>query len=326
MNHGLCALVMMTVAGSASAQTMMDMANEYPPSSIHAETADHFIQALAEASGGSVTVTPHHGGALGYKSVDHYDAVGDGAVQIATSFSGAWSGINPIFLVSSLPFLATDLDQTRQLYEATRPYYEAAMQADNQVFLYATPWPASGFWAGQPIASVEALQGLKIRSFDTPGTTVLVNAGAAPVQLSWADIVPQLTTGGIDAVLTSADGGASSQFWEYLSDFTEANYALPLQVTHMNRDAFDALTEAERTALLDAAARTETFGWDLLTSRVDQNYRTLAENGVTVTTDVDPALIAALQAAAEPVVAEWADQLGDDAQTLLATYRAALAP
>lgn len=312
------------IAGAASAQTSLDMANEYPQNSIHAETADHFIQALTDLTEGGIVVTPHHGGALGYKSVDHYDAVGDGAVPIATSFSGAWSGINPIFLVSSLPFLATDLDDTRALYEATRPYYEAAMEADNQVFLYATPWPASGFWGRQPVDTVEALRGLKIRSFDTPGTTVLVNAGAAPVQLSWADIVPQLTTNGIDAVLTSADGGASAQFWEYLSHFTEANYALPLQVTHMNRDSFDTLSDDDRAALLEAAAQTEAFGWNLLSSRVDENYATLTENGVTVTTEVDPALTASLQSAAEPVVAEWADRVGPDAQALLSDYRAAI--
>lgn len=325
MNRVIPGIVLAAFAGAASAQTSLDMANEYPPNSIHAETADHFIEALTEAAGGAITVTPHHGGALGYKSVDHYDAVGDGAVPIATSFSGAWSGINPIFLVSSLPFLATNLEDTRALYEATRPYYEAAMEADNQVFLYATPWPASGFWAKAPIDSVEALRGLKIRSFDTPGTTTLVNAGAAPVQLSWADIVPQLTTNGIDAVLTSADGGASAQFWEYLSDFTEVNYALPLQVTHMNRDAFEDLSEEERAAVLEAARDTEAFGWDLLSSRVSDNYKALEENGVTVTTEVDPELISSLQAAAEPVVAEWAERVGPDAEELLATYRAAIA-
>lgn len=325
MNRVIPGLLLATIAGTASAQTNMDMANEYPPNSIHAETADHFIRVLTDESEGAVAVTPHHGGALGYKSVDHYDAVGDGAVQIATSFSGSWSGINPIFLVSSLPFLATNLDDTRELYEATRPYYEAAMEADNQIFLYATPWPPSGFWAKKPIDTVEALQGLKIRSFDTPGTTTLVNAGAGPVQLSWADIVPQLTTNGIDAVLTSADGGASAQFWEYLSDFTEVNYALPLQVTHMNRDAFEALSEEEREALLEAARQTEAFGWDLLSSRVSENYATLSDNGVTVTTDVDPDLIANLQAAAEPVVTEWAERVGADAQDLLSTYRAAIA-
>ncbi|HBN49202.1 MAG TPA: C4-dicarboxylate ABC transporter substrate-binding protein [Thalassospira sp.] len=309
----------------AHAETSLDMSSEYPVSSIHAQTADFFAKTLGEETNGDISVTVHHGGALGYKSVYHYDAVGDGAVQLASSFSGAWSGINPIFLVSSLPFIATSIEDTRKLYEATRPFYEKALEEDNQVFLYAAPWPASGFWANKPIDKPDALKGLKIRTYDTPGTKTLQNAGASPVQLSWGDIVPQLTTNGIDAVLTSADGGAGSQFWEYLSDFTEVNYALPLQVTHMNRDAFDDLGEEGQKAVLDAAKKAETFGWEALDSRVKANYAKLAENGVTVTTGVSADLLSLLKSSAAPEVEQWKERVGDDAQTLLDTYHELLA-
>ncbi|WP_417815938.1 TRAP transporter substrate-binding protein [Thalassospira alkalitolerans] len=308
-------------ATSARADVNLDMSSEYPVSSIHGQTADFFVKTLKEETGGEVNVTVHHGGALGYKSVDHYDAVGDGAVQLASSFSGAWSGINPIFLVSSLPFLATSIEDTKKLYEATRPYYEQVLEDDNQLFLYAAPWPASGFWAHKPIDSAEALKGLKIRTFDAPGTKTLQNAGASPVQLSWGDIIPQLTTNGIDGVLTSADGGVGSQFWEYLSNFTEVNYALPLQVTHMNRDAFDDLSDSEQKAVLDAAKKAEAYGWEALEDRVKGNYAKLAENGVTVTTDISPDLLSVLKTSSAPEVEKWKERVGDDALTLLDTYQ-----
>ncbi|WP_339777863.1 TRAP transporter substrate-binding protein [uncultured Thalassospira sp.] len=316
------ALVFGLGAVTAHAEVNMDMASEYPVSSIHAQTADFFAKTLSDETGGNVHVTVHHGGALGIKSVDHYDAVGDGAVQLASSFSGAWSGINPIFLVSSLPFLATSIEDTRKLYEATRPYYEKALEGDNQIFLYAAPWPASGFWAHKPINTVESLKGLKIRTFDTPGTKTLQNAGASPVQLSWGDIVPQLTTNGIDAVLTSADGGAGSQFWEYLSNFTEVNYALPLQVTHMNRDAFDDLSEKDQKAVLDAAKKAEAYGWAALDTRVKDNYAKMSENGVTITKDISPELLSLLKKSAAPEVEQWKARVGADAQALLEQYDA----
>ncbi len=50
------------------------------------------------------------------------------------------------------------------------------------------------------------LSGLKIRAWDASGTRTLKTAGAAAVQMSWADVVPQLSSGGIEAVLTSAEG------------------------------------------------------------------------------------------------------------------------
>jgi TRAP-type C4-dicarboxylate transport system substrate-binding protein len=309
-------LVIAAQAGHAAAQVRMDIVNEYPSTSIHAQTVDHFIAEL----GGMASVTAHHGAALGYRSVDHYDAVGDGAVELASSFTGAWSGINPIFLVSSLPFIATTIEETRALYEATRPYYEDALEGDNQVFLLATPWPPSGVWSNQAIDTPGALSELTIRTFDSPSTTTFGNAGASPVQLSWSDVVPQLTTRGINSVLTSADGGSSAQFWEYLSDFTEVNYALPLQVMHMHRDAFEQLNDEEKDILLQAAASAEDFGWSLLETRVQESYDEMQNHGVTVTTDISDELSEHLREAAEPVVAEWVALVGDDAEALLADF------
>lgn len=314
-------LVVTAHTGSAVAQARLDIANEYPSTSIHAQTVDRFIAELGDAA----DVTAHHGAALGYKSGDHYNAVGDGAVPIASSFTGAWSGIKPIFLVSSLPFIATSIEETRALYDATRPYYEAALEEDNQVFLFATPWPPSGIWATRAVETPEAMQELTIRTFDSLSTTTLRNAGASPIQLSWTDIVPQLATGGINSVLTSADGGASAQFWEYLSDFTEINYALPLQVVHMNRDAFEMLDDETEEALLQAAEAAEAFGWDLLETRVQESYDKMKENGVTVTTEISEELTKLLSEAAEPVVSDWVELVGDDAEAIISEYNTRIA-
>ena len=320
----LSAAFAISVAGLSSqvafAQERWDLANEYPPNSVHAQSADTFIKALGEASNGEIVVTAHHGAALGYKSVDQFDAVGDGAVQ----FMGGWSGIAPIFLVSSLPFLAPTVEDTRALYEASRPYYEAALANANQVFLFATPWPPSGLWGNVPLDTMEAIKGVRIRTYDANGTLTLREAGAAPIQLSWADTVPQLSTNGIDGVLTSADGGAASQLWELQSHFTEVNYASPLQVVHINRDVFEALTEEQKAAVMTAAKTAEDFGWNLLTDRVAQNYAQMTENRMTIVTGVSPDYIAALGEAAKPAIADWRSKFGEEeADKLLAAYEAA---
>ena len=48
-----------------------------------------------KTDGGSVEVVVHYGGALGYKSADHFDAVGEGALEIADTYGGALGGIDP---------------------------------------------------------------------------------------------------------------------------------------------------------------------------------------------------------------------------------------
>ncbi|ETA49652.1 TRAP transporter substrate-binding protein [Ponticoccus alexandrii] len=297
-----------------------DLANEYPPNSVHAQSADTFIDALKEVSGDDMVVTAHHGAALGYKSIDQYDAVGDGALDLASSFATPWSGIDPVFILSSIPFLVTTPEEERQLYEIAKPYYEAVLAADNQVLLFATPWPPSGLWGNKPLDSLEALDGVKLRTYDANGTITFGNTPAIPVQLSWADTVPQLSTGAIDAVLTSADGGSAAQLWEQQSHFTEVNYAMPLQFVHLNRDVYEALSDEQKAWVAEAAAKAEDFGWGLLEDRVAQNYAEMESRGMTIVTDVDPAYIAKLTEAAKPALEEWKEKMGEDANSILAAF------
>jgi TRAP-type C4-dicarboxylate transport system substrate-binding protein len=304
---------------AAEAQEAWDLANEYPPNSVHAQTADIFIEALERLSDGNIDVTAHHGAALGYKSVDQFDAVGDGAIQIASSFVGGWSGIDPVFLVSSLPFLAPSVEDTRALYEATKPYYNEVLDGANQVFLLATPWPPSGLWGNKPLDSIEAIAGERIRTYDANGTVTLREAGASPIQLSWADTVPQLSTNGIDGVLTSADGGSAAQLWEHQSHFTEVNYASPLQIIHLNRDVFENLSAEDQQAVRDAAAEAEEFGWGLLENRVQENYAQMQENGMTIVTDVSEDYLTSLEKAAQPSIESWKSAF-PQSEELLSTY------
>lgn len=324
LRSALFSLGLIGLAGTASGQSVAwDLANEYPPNSVHAQSADTFIAALAELSAGDMVVTAHHGAALGYKSVDQYDAVGDGAVDIASSFATPWSGVHPVFTLSSIPFLATTADENRKLYDIAKPYYAAVLEEDNQILLFATPWPPSGLWGREPLDSMEAIAGVRIRTYDANGTVTFGNAGATPIQLSWADTVPQLTTNGLDAVLTSADGGAASQLWEHQSHFTEVNYAMPLQFVHINRDVYEELSDEQKAWVAEASATAEAFGWDLLANRVGENYAQMETNGMTIVKDVSPEYLAALGAAAEPTLVDWKQKLGSDADAILSAYEAA---
>lgn len=310
----------LAASGQASAQDYRwDLANEYPPGSIHAQTANRFIEEVDQRADGRISITAHHGGALGYNSLDQFDAVGDGAVELASSFVGPWSGIDPIYLLPSLPFLAPSIADTRALYDASRPYYASVLEDANQVLLYATPWPPSGIWANKPVDSVEALRGLRIRTYDANGTVTMREAGASPIQLSWGDTVPQLATGGIEAVLTSADGGAAAQLWEHQSHFTEVNYASPLQFVHMNRDVFDGLSEEDQQLIRDAAAEAEDFGWGMLAQRVEENYAEMRGHDMTIVTDVPEEFMNHLVEAAQVAIEDWRERFGQ-ADELLAAY------
>ncbi len=301
-----------------------DMAQEYNPTSIHGEGDAFFAEQVAEKSGGEIKITVHYGGALGYKSLDQFDAVGDGAIPIADSYVGPWGGIDPIFLLPSLPFLAKTAEEARLLYEVAKPYYDEVFAANNQMLLYASPWPPSGIWAKKPVDSMEALKNLKIRTYDANGTITLKAAGAAPIQLSWADVIPQLSTGGIEAVLTSAEGGVNSKFWEHLDHFTEINYAMPLNMVHINLDTFNGLSPELQQAVLDAAEVTSDRNWQAVLKRREMNYETMKKNGVTVVTGVSEEYLEALREAGQEALNDWLEKTGDKGKAIMEAYQAKL--
>jgi len=318
----MTAAAVLAFSTAASAATVKwDMANEYQESSIHGQGQKVFSDTLMKESGGSVVVTNHFGGSIGYKSKEHFDAVGDGALPIANTSMGQVAGIEPIFLLSSLPFLVGSADDAKLLWEVAKPHYEAVFAKHNQVLLYASPWPPAGIWSKKPVLSSSNLSGLKIRAWDASGTRTLKTAGAAAVQMSWADVVPQLSSGGIEAVLTSAEGGVNAKFWEHLSHFNAINYSMSLNMTHVNKDAFDALSAEQKAAVMKAAEVAGDAAWAALAERVDQNYKDMRANGITVAETVPAGFLGELNAAGDGVYDDWLSKVGDTGKAILDEYK-----
>ncbi|MFQ8433561.1 TRAP transporter substrate-binding protein [Amaricoccus sp. W119] len=322
----LGAAVTATVASGVTAQEItLNLSNEYAANSIHGVGDARFAEVVAEETDGEVEIIVHYGGALGYKSADHFDAVGEGALEIADTYGGALGGIDPLFLVSSLPFLVADIDEARLLYEASEASFERIFEENDQILLYASPWPPSGIWGEVPFDNQAALSGVKIRTYDKNGTTTLNQLGANAVRMSWADVVPASSTGAIDAVLSSAEGGVSSSFSDYYDTYTEIfDYAIVLNFVHMSRFVFDDLSEEQRQGVLRAAERVSAENWAAVPDRLAATYRQLEEQNVTVVTSTDPTYRDALRAAGQTTLDEWLADTGPEGQEIIDAFKAKL--
>lgn len=315
------ALILGTLTGHAFAAQTWPAATEYPATAMPGEGLATFARLAAEATHGAVVVQPGYDGPGGLKSAGIPAAVEAGTITVGDAFAGALSGLDPIFQISSLPFLATSIPQAHALAEAARPAYQAAFAKHGQILLYTTPWPASGLWTRDTVTSAEALKALPIRTYDVTSTSVLKAAGAAPVELSFGDTMPRLKDGSVRAVLSSGDGGAGRKLWEYLPHFTAIGYAMPLSFTTVSRTAMDALTPALRDAILAAGNQTETLQWQALETRTAKNEAVMHANGVDILAP-QPDLARALADAARQINAAWEAKAGPQASAILAAYRA----
>lgn len=316
-------LTAVSVSGAAHAETSLNLANEYQATTFAAVADEFFIARVAELTDGSVDIKYYPGGSLGFKSIDHFDAVTDGAIDIADTYIGQLSGIDPIFSMPSLPFLATSKDEALKLEAVLRPAYDEIFSNADQVYLFTLPWPPSGIWTKEPLTSAADLAEVKVRVPDVTAMQTFKAAGANPLQVSWADVVPQLSTNALDAVISSAEGGTNISLGEFLPQYTALDYVIPVNVVHMSAMSFDALSEDEQKAIRQAAADTSEFIWGKLEERLANTYKDLAELGVAVDRDVNPDLMAALKSASDAAMKEWLAKSGGAGQALLSAYQSA---
>ena len=326
MRKKLCilftALFVLSLAAAVQAETKMDLATTYSGQNLHARTLRDFAQQVKEASNGEIIISVQEGGAMGLKDEDHFTAVADGIVPMASVLMGAAVGTSPIYALSTSPFLVQGFEEAKLLRNIAMPYYEEEAKRLNQKILYTCPWPPSAVHAKRPIKEYEDLKGLRIRTYDKKGTEVLQKAGANAVVMSWGDVYPALATGTIDSVLTSTTSAVAGNFWEVLTDTTLVNFAIPLNMININLDTFNSLPQEQQDILVDVGQEMEKKWWKEAQETMTEEIATLRKNGMEVHEEISDELAAKLRESGQFIIDNWLDKVGQDGQEILDEFNA----
>ena len=294
----LTAAVLLLHPAATRAQTVWDMPTEYPENAMPGVGLAAFTRHVTELSAGKLTIKPSFDAKAGIKSAGMLAAIAENKVQAGDAFAGALEAEDPIFALPSLPFLVTSIADAKRLSDIARPHLADVLERKGLRLLYLTPWPPSGIWSKTPLKTTSELSALSIRTYDKTSSEVFASVGAKAASISFADTMPKLVDGSLNAVLSSGDGGAGRKLWEYLPYFSEITYSLPLSVAAVNKAAYDGLSADQREAVDAAGRKTETELWLALSTRLQENYARMRQNGVTIESTPSPAIIEALQSAA----------------------------
>jgi TRAP-type C4-dicarboxylate transport system substrate-binding protein len=307
---------------AARAQTVWEMPTEYPQSAMPGLGVTIFAQHVAELSTGKLLIRPSFDAAKGIRSADMLAAIAERRVPAGDAFAGSLEAEDAIFALPSLPFLVTSIADARRLADLARPYIATALRDRGQRLLYLTPWPPSGLWSKTPLKTMSDLSGLSIRTYDKTSREVFASAGAKATSISFADTMPKLVDGSINAVLSSGDGGPGRGLWQFLPYFSEITYALPMSVASVNQAVYDGLAPELREAVDIASRQTETELWTALSTRLRENYQRMRDNGVTIDTSSAPAIIAALQSGAAAAQQAWCARSEPACEHVLGPFKA----
>jgi TRAP-type transport system periplasmic protein len=320
--HLLASALLLLDPAAASAQAAWNMSTEYPQSAMPGVGITTFAVRLAEISAGRLQIKPSFDASGGIRSAEMIAAIVEGRVQAGDAFASTLSDVDPIFALASLPFLVGSIDDARRLADLTRPFFADALQKKGQRLLYLTPWPPSGIWSKTPLKTSADLASLSIRTYDTISSEVFAGAGAKASSISFADTMPKLADGSINAVLSSGDGGAGRELWKFLPYFSEITYSLPLSVAIVSQALYDGLSPELREAVDSASRQTENELWLAMSARQQENYRRMRENGVTIESGLAPAVIASLQSGAAAAQQAWCARSGLACQQVLEAFKA----
>ncbi len=313
------AAVALSFATQAGAQTSWDMPTPYGDGIFHTQNIMRFAEDVSERTGGSLQITVHSANSL-FGHAEIKDAVRDGLVPIGEILLSRLANEDPIFALDSIPFLASSYDEAAALWDASREAVSERLAEQGLTVLYAVPWPGQSLYLRQEVTDPVQMQGLSFRAYNVATERLAELLGAVPTQVEETDIPTAFSTGRVEAMITSPSTGANARAWDFTTHYIDTQAWLPKNVVFVNTEAFEALSEEEQNAVLEAAAAAEERGWQMSQEETAQKIAALEEGGMTIMQPSD-ALSAKLQEVGQTMTSEWEAQAGEAGQAVVEAYR-----
>lgn len=317
----MLALTPLALGGAAApaAAASWDMPTPYPEANFHTQNIKQFAEEIRSATDGALDITVHAAGSL-IKHPEIKNAVRSGIVPIGEILMSRLSNENPVFGVDSIPFVATDYDQSQQLWKAARPVVSDLLAEEGLKLLYAVPWPPQGLYTKAPVGAMRDLRGMKFRAYNAATERIANLAGAIPTQVEVPDLPQAFATGRVDAMITSPTTGYNTKAWDYVTHYYDTKAWLPRNIVIVRQQAFDRLDAEVQEVVMEAAAAAARRGLDKSKSETAEKTRLLEKNGMQVH-EASEALMSGFREIGATMAEEWTERAGQKGRRILEDYR-----
>jgi TRAP-type C4-dicarboxylate transport system substrate-binding protein len=315
----LTAVIGLSVALGAAAQTKWDMPTAYPASNFHTENITQFVADVDKATGGKLKITVHANASL-FKANEIKRAVQGNQAQAGEILLVNFENEDALFGLDGVPFLATGYAEAMKLYKAQRKSIEDRLAKQGIKLLYAVAWPPQGIFTNRSLNSAADMKGLKWRAYSPATSRIAELVGAQPVTVQAAELTQALATGVVDSYMSSSSTGFDSKTYESIKNFYDTQAWLPKNAVIVNQQAFDALDKATQDAVLKAAADAEVRGWKASEEKNGWYIDQLKQKGMNIVKP-SPQLSADMRKVGDVMLQDWLKKAGSDGQVVIDAYR-----
>ena len=309
---GATALTLALAAGfstMAAAQTTMRISVSIPQNSHQGVAIDAFAKEVEKRTGGRYKIQAFYSSSLGAER-EATEAVQLGTQELTVTSTGPVPNFVPEVKILDVPFLFRDYGHARAVLDG--PIGQELLQKFDARGIKALAWGENGFRhmtnSKRPVNGPDDLKGLKMRTMENP---VHVQAykgfGIIPTPMAFSEVFTALQQGTVDGQENPLSVITSAKFDQVQKYLTLTGHVYSPCVFLMNKEAFDKLSAADRTAFLEAAKE----GVKANRLRVDSDEKLavadLRAKGMTVVDQVDKTRY---QATLTPVYADFEKQFG----------------
>lgn len=306
------------VAGTHAAPLEISVATAYSADNFQTQNLQQFADDVKRATGARITFKIYPAGTL-LKPVDIFSGVRAGRAGAGEVMMSSLAREHVIFGLDSLPFIVSDYEDARRMWDASRPAVENALAEKDLQLLYAVPWPAQNLYASREIKTIRDFKGLSMRSYNQATERIAELIGANPVTIQVMDLRKAIEAGKLDLMLTSSWTGVDTKAWSRLKYYYKVNAWIPKNVVFIHKKLFASFDPDTRAKLMEAARSAEKRGWKL-SQESDRRYENeLVENNINVST-MDFFLRSYLDRMGENLAREWLHKAGAEELKILLKY------
>src|SRR5229473_6249096 len=212
------------------------------------------------------------------------------------------------------PFLFRDLAQWNSVLDADllKPIAgEIAQKADVMLIGYAGGGVRNIF-VNRPVRNLVEMKGLKVRVQGAPiWSRTFAAAGMSPTVIAYSEIYNAIQNGVIQAGENEAAGVEQMKFYEVGPNLNMTQHAITIRPLCFSGKTFKSLDKALQAAVLRAGKEAGAYGRQIESSEDEQKLVALEKAGKLKR--IPFADRAAMKKAVDPVIADYAKEIGADA-------------
>ncbi|BDX01779.1 MAG: DctP family TRAP transporter solute-binding subunit [Marinomonas sp.] len=269
--------------------------------------ATEVFKNLVEAeSGGRIEVNVYPSGQLGGET-DLVQSAQEGTLSMAM-VSGAFAKVCKEASVLEIPYLFPSAPVAWEVLDGEfgKALSEHCLQASG---LRTLAYGETGFRnftnSKRPVAEPKDMSGLKIRVQTLPLYVEMVKAmGAEPTPIAWPEVPSALTTGVVDGQENPVSVIEANKFYEFQKYLTLDGHVYGTDFLLINEDVYQSLSDEDKAIINRAAKVAGTMGRAIQQFNSAKGLKSLAENGMQITTPT-PEQMTKFRDAAQPAVINW---------------------